>query len=84
VLIDIDNFSIILLFMYMDAWVTNRLLCSVIGNRCRDLQSATQRLELTEFEVKFTSSAVVRPQLPFSWIVKTHVDQLIYQGKQQR
>jgi len=49
-----------------------------------DLQSATQRLELTEFEVKFTSPAFVRPQLPFSWIIKAKVDQLIYQAKQQR
>jgi len=50
----------------------------------RDLQSATQRLELTEFEVRFTSASYVTPQLPFSWIIKTHVDQMIYQARQQR
>jgi len=51
---------------------------------CRDLQSATQRLELTEFEVKFTSPAMFSPQLPFTWLIKAAVDQMIYNARQQR
>jgi len=51
---------------------------------CRDLQSATQRLELTEFEVKFTSPAIVSLQLPFTWLIKATVDQMIYHARQQR
>ena len=62
----------------------NYTVVSLVDDCCRDLQSATQRLELTEFEVKFTSLAIVSPQLPFTWLIKATVDQLIYHARQQR
>src|SRR6218665_90451 len=62
------------------------LLCifSLIPLLDRDLQTATHRMELADFEVKTTGSdgKFFGARLPFSWIIKEQVDRLIYVAKQ--
>ena len=86
--VDINN-NLDLISASQQAWVTQMWLAMLLDQcvttlRYSDIMSAGQRkAELTKIPVKMYGCGghPMKAKLPFSWVIKNHVDELLHRAK---